>query len=147
MIIENSINQFGQKITIPYDILWSTDDPNTVNTIREFLRSTAAPESNNAGVINVYAGKYKHVILPRVATDAAGAVDSTKAKYWGLASSLNSSAFLGINEEPQLKTPSTAGSIAEEFSTQDINFGATAGYFIVIPGARWFAISTGDGTA
>lgn len=147
MIIENSINQFGEKITIPYDIIWSTDDPNTVNTIREFLRSTAAPDSNNAGVTNVYQGKYKHVILPRIATDANGAVDSTKAKYWGLASSQNSSAFLGINEEPRLKTPNTEGSSAQEFSTEDINFGAAAGYFIVIPGARWFAISLGDGTA
>lgn len=147
MIIENSINQFGEKITVPYDILWSTDDPNTVNTIREFLRSTASPESNNAGVINVYQGKYRHVVLPRVPTDANGAADTTKAKYWGLASSQNSSAFLGINEEPKLKTPATSGSNAEDFSTQDWNFGATAGYFIVIPGARWFAISTGDGTA
>lgn len=147
MIIENSINQFGEKITIPYDIIWSTDDPNTVNTIREFLRSTAAPDSNNAGVENVYKGKYRHVILPRVPTDANGAVDSTKAKYWGLASSMNSSAFLGINEEPRLKTPNTVESSAGEFATEDVNFGAAAGYFIVIPGARWFAISLGDGTA
>lgn len=147
MTIENTINQFGEKVTVPYDILWSTDDPNTVNTIREFLRSTAAPDSSNAGVENVYKGKYKHVILPRVATDSAGAVDSTKAKYWGLASSLNSSAFLGINEEPHMKMPSGDTSVALEFSTEDLNFGATAGYFIVIPGARWFSISLGDGTA
>lgn len=147
MVIENSINQFGEKVTIEYDTLWSTDDPNQVNTIREYLRSTASPASNNAGVINVYQSKYKHVVLPRVATDANGAVDSTKAKYWGLASSTNSSAFLGVNEEPRLKAGSTAGGNAEEFSTEDWNFGAAAGYMIVIPGARWFAISLGDGTA
>lgn len=147
MIIENSINQFGEKVSIPYDILWSTDDPNTVNTIREHLKSTASPDANNSGVVNVNVGKYKHVILPRVATDAYGAVDSTKAKYWGLGSSMNSSAFLGINEEPHLKTPSTEGSAAYEFSTEDMNFGSAAGYFIVIPGARWFVMSTGDGTA
>lgn len=146
LVVENSVNQFGEKITIPYDVLWSTDDPNTVNTIREFLRSTAAPDSNNAGVINVYQGKYKHSVLPRVPTDANGAVDSTKAKYWGLGSTQNSSAFLGINEEPRLKTPTTEGGAATEFSTEDMNFGAAAGYFIVIPGARWFTLSTGDGT-
>lgn len=147
MIVENSINQFGEKITVPYDIIWSTDDPNTVNTIREYLRSSAAPDSNNAGVENVYKGKYKHVILPRVATDANGGVDATKAKYWGLASSSNSSGFLGINEEPRLKTPESTQASAGEFSTEDFNFGSAAGYFIVIPGARWFAISLGDGTA
>lgn len=143
MIIENSINQFGEKITIPYDILWSTDDANTCNTIAEYLKSTAAPEANNNGVINVYSGKYKHVVLPRVATTASGAVDSTKAKYWGLASSQNSQAFLGINEEPHMKE--MVGN-EKDFSTEDWNTGAAAGYFIVIPGARWFAISTGDGT-
>lgn len=145
MIIENSINQFGEKITIPYDILWTTDDANTVNTVKEFLKSTASPDALNAGVVNVYGGKYKHVILPRVATTAAGAVDSTKAKYWGLASSENSQAFLGINEEPHLKETSSTGANTE-FSTEDWSLGATAGYFIVIPGARFITFSKGDGT-
>jgi len=146
MIIENSINQFGQKITIPYDILWSTDDANTCNTIREHLKSTSAPDALNAGVINVNAGKYKHVVLPRVAVTAAGAVDSTKAKYWGCASSANSQAFLGINEEPHLKPTSDNGANTE-FATEDWNQGCSAGYFIVIPGARFFSISTGDAVA
>ena len=143
MIIENSINQFGEKITIPYDILWSTEDANTVNTIKEYLKSTAAPDALNSGVVNVYSGKYRHVILPLVATTATGANDATKAKYWGLASSINSQAFLGVNEEPHMKPAN--GNI--EFSTEDFNIGASAGYFIVIPGARFFTISTGDATA
>lgn len=146
MIVENSINQFGEKIVIPYDIIWTTDDANTVNTVKEFLKSTASPDALNSGVMNVYQGKYKHVILPRVAVTAAGAVDSTKAKYWGLASSMNSQAFLAINEEPHLK-PSNPNGANTDFSTEDWNQGASAGYFIVIPGARFFAISTGDGTA
>jgi len=147
MIIENSINQFGEKVTTPaYDIIWSTEDPNTVNTIKEYLKSTANPDALNAGVVNVYQGKYKHVILPRVATTNVGAVDSTKAKYWGLASSSNSQAFLGINEEPRLKVSAPNGS-AEEFSTEDFNYGAVGGYMIVIPGARWFAFSDGLGTS
>ncbi len=75
MIVENSINQFGEKMMISYDILWTTDDANTINTVREFLRSTASPDALNAGVVNVYAGKYKHVVLSRVATDKNGLVD------------------------------------------------------------------------
>ena len=146
MIIENSLNQFGEKVTIPYDILWSTDDPNTCNTIKEYLKSTSSPDALNAGVVNVNQGKYKHVILPRVATTATGAVDSTKAKYWGLASSMNSQAFLAINEEPTLNPTSDNGANTE-FSTQDFNFGVTATYFVVVPGARSFTMSTGDGTA
>lgn len=146
MIVENSINQFGEKIVIPYDIIWTTDDANTINTVKEFLKSTASPDAINSGVVNVYQGKYKHVILPRVAVTAAGAVDSTKAKYWGLCSSMNSQAFLAINEEPHLK-PYTPNGANTEFSTEDWNQGCAAGYFIVIPGARFFAISTGDATA
>lgn len=145
MIVENSINQFGEKIVIPYDIIWSTDDANTVNTIREHLKSTASPDALNAGVINVNQGKYKHVILPRVAVTAAGAVDSNKAKYWGLGSSQNSQAFLGINEEAHLK-PTNDNGANTEFSTEDWNQGCAAGYFIVIPGARWFGFSSGDAT-
>lgn len=140
MITENSINQFGEKVTISYDIIWSTEDANTVNTIKEYLKSTSAPDALNSGVVNVVQGKYKHVILPLIATTGAGANDTTKAKYWGLASSTNSQAFLGINEEPHMKP--TNGNT--EFSTEDMNMGVSAGYFIVIPGARFFAISTGD---
>lgn len=147
MIIQNSINQFGEKVVVPYDIVWSTNDPNTINTIREHLRSTAAPEASNNGVINVYAGKYRHIVLPLVPTTATGADDSTKYKYWGLVSSLNSAAYLGVNEEPHLKTPPADGKSNEEFSTDDWTFGTRAGYFICTPGARWFALSTGDGTA
>jgi hypothetical protein len=147
MIIENSINQFGEKITIPYDIVWTTDNPDTVNTVREVLRSTADVTANmSSGVVNVYQGKYRHVILPLVATDNLGQPDTDKVKYWGLASSYNSQAFLGVNEEPRLKAPTGAGTSAEEFSTEDWNFGAVAGYFIVIPGARFISLSTGAGS-
>jgi len=146
MIIENSINQFGEKVMIPYEILWTTEDSNTVNTVKEFLKSTASPDALNAGVVNVYSGKYRHVVLPRVAVTALGANDSTKAKYWGLASSSNSQAFLAVNEEPHLKTTSDNGANTE-FSTEDWNMGATAGYFIVIPGARSCTFSTGDAVA
>lgn len=146
LCVENTFNHFGEKKVMDFDILWTTDDPNTVNTARELLKSTAAVSAPNAGVENVYKGKYKHVILPRVATDANGAVDSTKAKYWGLASSMNSSAYLGVLEEPRLKTPA-AGNNGEEFSTDDWNFGVRAGYFVTVVGANWFKMSKGDGTA
>ena len=55
-------------------------------------------------------------------------------------------AVLAINEEPRLKTSSETGN-STDFSTEDYNFGSAAGYFIVVPGARGFTLSTGDGTA
>jgi len=147
MRVENCYNQFGQKMSMGDNLLWTTDDPNTTNTARELLRSSSNPTQNNAGVVNVYENKYRLVILPRVATDKDGAIDSTKAKYWGVASSEYSTLYLGVHEESHMKLPPVAGSNAEEFSTDDWNFGTRAGYMVVTVSAGWFSLSTGDATA
>ncbi len=147
MRVENTYNQFGEKMSMSDDILWTTDDPNTKNTAKELLRSVANPTQNNSNVINVYQNSYRHVILPRIATDKDGAIDSTKAKYWGLASSEMSTMYLGMHEEPRLSTPPVAGSNAEEFSTQDWTFATHTGYMIVTVSASWGAMSSGDGAA
>lgn len=146
LVIEQTYNHLGEKVVVPFDILWTTDDPNTVNTAMEYLKSVAAPDYSNSGVKNVYQGKYRHVILSRVATDKNGAVDTTKRKYWGLASSMKSTAHLGIWEEPHLKVPSDLNA-GEEFSTDDWNYGVRAGYGIAIVEGSWFKFSSGDGTA
>ena len=146
MRVENSINQFGQKVPVNDDILWTTDDPNTNNTVRELLQATASVTSgDNDGVPNVYRAKYKHVVLPLVATDKDGNVDTTKAKYWGLASSMRSSFYLGVHEEPHV-IPPTVGD-GQNALTDDWVFNVRAGYMVVIPAAGWFAMSSGDGTA
>lgn len=147
LCVEETINQFGEKMAIPYDVIFSTDDPNTVNTIRTELNSTASTTVEvNSGVVNVNGGRYRHVMLPLVATDNNGAVDTTKAKYWGLASTMFTSAYLGVHEEPRLKTPPADGNSAEEFSTDDWSFGTRAGYFICIVSGSWVKFSKGDGS-
>jgi len=145
LITENTYNQFGEKVTGNFDILFTTDDPNTVNTAREYLRSTSAPDAAHAGVINVYAGKYKLVVLPRVNTDANGA-PTTKRAYWGIACSKMSSMHLGVWETPHLIAP-TAGSNAEDVQTDDWEFRSRAGYGIVTVNASWIKFSSGDGAA
>lgn len=146
LVVEQTYNHLGQKVVVPFDILWSTDDPNTVNTILEYLKSVASPDYANSGVVNVLQGKYRHIRLSRVATDKDGAVDNTKRKYWGLASSMKSTAHLGVWEEPHLKVPSDLNA-GEEFSTDDWNYGVRAGYGIAIVEGSWFKFSSGDGTA
>jgi hypothetical protein len=146
LVVEETINQFGEKKSISFDIIFTADDPVTTNTVRELLKSTASVSAPNAGVDNVYKVKYRHVVLPRLATTKDGFNDTTKSKYWGLASSMMSSAYLGIHEAPRIKTP-TAGSNAEEFSTDDWNFGVRAGYFVCIVSGAWIKFSSGDGTA
>lgn len=146
LVVEETYNQHGEKVSVPFDILWTSDDPNTVNVAREYLQSTAAVEAVNNGVVNVYKGKYKHVILPRLATNATGGVNADKRRYWGLASSMMSSAYLAVHEAPRLKVPSNLNA-GEEFSTDDWNFGVRAGYGIAIVSGAWVKFSSGDGTA
>lgn len=146
LVVEQTFNHFGEKLTMPFDILWTTDDPNTINTALEYLKSVAAPEGINSGVTNVYQGKYHHVKLSRVATTAAGAPDSTKAKYWGLASSMFTDAHVGVWEEPHLKTPMDLNA-GEDFATDNWNFGTREGHGICILSGAWVKFSSGDGTA
>ena len=115
-------------------------------TAREYLQSSADVEGSNSGVVNVYKSKYRHVVLPLVATTAAGAPDSTKRYYWGLASSMYSSLYLGISEEPHLKNPEPLNA-GEDFSTDSWSFGARGGYGIVAVDAGWIKISYGDASA
>ena len=146
LIVEETLNQFGEKMTTPFDILWYTDDPNTENTAMEIMQSTAKISAPNEGVNNVYQAKYRTIKLPRVATNAQGQPDSSKAKFWGLVSSEDSSAFLAVQEEPFLNSPS-GGSNAEDVSTEDWTYATRGSYGIVSVGARWIKFSSGDGAA
>lgn len=146
MAIENTLNQFGEKKVIPFDILWTTDDPVDINTVQEILRSTASPQGINSGVTNVYAARYKHVVLPRVATTAVGAVDTTKRKYWGLCASAYSSIYLAIWDEASM-TPPSAGSNAEDVQTDDWDFRLRGAWGTAVVGANFVTFSSGDGTA
>lgn len=143
---EETLNNFAEKVMIPFDVLWTTDDPNTVNTALEYLNSVAGPDFANSGVTNVYKAKYRHVKLPLVPTTAAGLPDTTKRRYWGISSTMMTDARLGIWEAPHLKTPSDLNA-GEEFSTDDWNFGVRAGYGIGIVTGRAHKFSSGDATA
>lgn len=140
---QESFNNLWEKVLVKPDTIISTDDPNTINQIRELMGANADVVSNNAGTINVYKGKYKHVISGRIATTGAGAVDSTKAKYWALASSKNSDFYLCILNEPYLKTPMD-GNNWEEFSSENWNYLTGADYGIAIVTGRWIRVSKWD---
>lgn len=144
--VEQTYNQLGEKKVINYDILFTTDDPEDINTARELLLSTADPSQDNPGVYNNYSSKYRHVVLSRVATDANGNTDTTKRHYFGIVSSEYFSAYLGIWEEPHLKLPSNLNA-GEDFSTDDWNFGARGGYGITIVSGCGIQFSSGDGVA
>ena len=138
-------NNLGELKSINFNILWTSNDPNTVNTAREYLQSTADLAGDNSGVVNVYKGKFTHVVLPRLATDANGAYDSDKTKYWGLASSKDSTSYVGVWEEPFMLAPSVGDGI--EFSTENWNYGTRTSYGIGSVAAHHIVMSSGDGAA
>ena len=147
LVVEETYNHLGEKVTVPFDILFTSDDPNTVNTATEYLQSTAAPDFANSGVVNVYKGRYRHVELPRLATTASGGVDSTKRKYFGIASSMYSTAHLGMWEDAHLLAPPSSGNNGEDRMTDDWEYGSRQGYGICIVTGVWIKFSKGDGTA
>lgn len=146
LIVRETYNNLGQNVAMDFDIIATTNDPNTVNTTRELLQSTASVSAPNAGVTNVYKAKYKHVVLNRIDMDASGNKDVTKAKQWGLICSGCSSFYHDIFIPPFLTTP-TAGSNGEDIYTMDWTFTTTAAWGSCIVDARWIKWSRGDASA
>jgi len=148
LVVENTLNNFGEKMALEYDILWTTDDANTLNTARELIKSTSKISAPNEGVINVNEGKYKHVKLSYVATDASGQVDTDKAKYWGLSSNMEegSQLYSDLAEAPTVTSP-VSGTNAEIFSTDDWLFKGSGSWSIVAVVGRGNTISKGNGDA
>ncbi len=76
------LSNFGEKRTMNFNVIITGNNPTVVNAVKQFLRSTSDNTQNNAGVANVNQDKYRHVILPQLATTATGAADATKRNYW-----------------------------------------------------------------
>lgn len=142
--VENTFDNLGNKMALKGDTIVTSDDPNTIHAVRELLGASADVTTSNSGTFNVYSNAYKHVILPRLATTAAGAVDSTKAKRWFLAASKASDFYLCMLENPYLKTPVDWNN-GEDFSSENWNYLAWATYWMGIVTARRIKWSTGLG--
>lgn len=131
------LSNFGERRVITFNTIITGDDPTTVNAVKQFLGSTSDVDQNNSGVMNIYQNKYKHLVLPQLATTATGAVDSTKRKYWFLASlgmGMNGlQAYYGEWEAPNMKP--TGGNM-ENPHTDVWSYGTRAGYGFVFVSGR-----------
>ena len=143
------MDNFGRLRVMDFNVIFSSNDPVVVNNIKQMLNSTADVDAVQAGITNVYRQKYRHIILPRLATTAAGAYDSTKKDYWGIAcvgkGEMGWQAYLGIWESPNLKTPAP-GNNGEDFHTDNWTFGARSAYGIETVSPRGLILSTGLGS-
>jgi hypothetical protein len=123
------VSNFNERRVMNFNTIVTGDDPSTVDAVRTFLRSTTDPTQNNSGVVNTYQGVARHVILPRLATTATGAYDSTKAKWWFYVAAGEWQGYLGMWEAPNLKTPAT-GNNGEDIHNDNWTFGTRASWGI-----------------
>ena len=104
------LTNLGEKKSMRFNTIITSDDPGTVRAVKQLINSMADVDAAQSGVTNVYKGSYNHVILPDLATTAAGAYDSTKRRWWFVAATGQGmagwQAYLGIWENPQFLAPS-----------------------------------------
>lgn len=136
LISEQTFDNLGVKIPMNFDVIWHADDSVTRNRVAEELKATADTTSANAGTFNVNNAKYRVVELPLIATDVNGGVDTTKRRFWGIASTEYSELYLAILEAPFLKAPRD-GNNGEDFSTESWSYAGRGSYGITTVSARW----------
>lgn len=78
------LSNFGEKRVMNFNTIITGNNPTVCNAVSQFLKSTSDNTQNNSGVVNVSQNKYRHVILPQLATTATGAIDATKKNWWFL---------------------------------------------------------------
>ena len=117
------LSNFGERRVYNFKYIVTSDDPDTVDEVQQLLKSTTDPTQNNSGVVNTYLNGYTHIVLPRLATTATGAYDSTKAKWWFYVAE-EASLYLDIYEAPYMKAQD------EDIHSDNITFG-TRGSFAI----------------
>jgi len=135
----NIMSNFGERRVMTFNTIVTSNDPSTINSVKQFLQSTADVDQNNSGVINVYQNKYRHIVLPYLATTATGANDSTKRRYWFLGSfglmANGLQAYYGEWEASHMVALPASGNNMEDPHRDVWSYGTRAGYgFIVVSG-------------
>lgn len=140
----NVLSNFGERRVVMFNAIVTGDDPNTVNSVKQFLESTSDVDAAQSGVMNVYRGKYRHVVLPYLATTATGARDSTKERWWFLVAmgqGVNGwQAYYGVWEAAHMKglTPGANldGTGQDDYSRDIWTFGVRAGFGLRVVSGR-----------
>jgi len=142
LTVTNIYSNFGERRVISFNTIVTGDDPNTCNTVKQILQSTADVDAAHAGVLNVNSSRYNHVKLPQLATTATGAHDSTKVRYWMLVSAGQGTdgwqAYFGQWESAHLKAPKGD---SHDYSRDIDTYGVRSGYGIRAASGRGIIFS------
>lgn len=130
------LTNFGEKKTLNFNTIVTGDDPSTVRAVKQLLNSMADTTAAQSGIMNVYKGVMSHIILPDLATTAAGAYDSTKRRWWFIVAAGMGArgwqAYLGTWISPQFKYP-TEGNNGEDIHNYNWTYSTYCRYGICIP--------------
>lgn len=107
------LSNFGDKRTMTFDTIVTSDHTPVKNAVRTLLQATAGISAPNEGVPNVYEASYNHVMLPHMATTATGARDATKKNYWFLLARNEWSGYLVEWERENLIKPATGNNMED----------------------------------
>lgn len=140
LVNEETFDNLGQKVALSFDLIWCSDDKVTNNRIDEELKATADTTSSNAGTFNVNYNSLRKVSIPYLATDAKGSPDTTKRRWWGIASSEMTDLYLCVLEQPQLFAPAD-GNNGEDFRTGNWAYKTEGSYGIATVTGRWVKAS------
>lgn len=140
----NILNNFGGRRHMNFKTIFSTGEAAVVRRIRQLLNSESDTTQNNSGVLNDYKGRMRHVILQWLDSDANGALDSTKSKYWGLIADGDWEAYLGIWEPDRLISPSSQNN-GEDLHNDNWTYGARGTWGLCIVSGKGLLLSTGLG--
>lgn len=119
------LSNFGETRVYQFNKIVTSNDPDTIDEVQILMKSKSDPTQNNPGVVNTYSDGSTHIILPRLATTATGAYDSTKAKWWFYIAD-EASMYLDIYEEAYMTEPYT------DPHNDDITFGTRGAWAICI---------------
>lgn len=106
------LSNFGDKRVMEFNTIITGNTPSVVHAVRQFLHSQSDNTQNNSGVTNTHKDEYRHVVLPKMATTATGANDSTKKNYWflgAIGNGLKGWQAYYVEWEPNNLVPSTSG--------------------------------------
>ncbi len=145
LFVTDILDNFGLPVVMdPSHLIVLRQDPNTVRVASQILRSTTLVTQANPGVINTFLQKYELMPLSRVATTATGATDTSKSKWWFLAS------LKGINrlqshetiwEAPHMNPAAAGSNNGVDPYNDDYTFGARARYGHAITSGRGIVAS------
>lgn len=119
----------------PNTLIFSSADVTGIRVAKQLMRSQSDPDAVQSGVVNVYQNEMRIVVLPYLSTTATGAYDSTKRRWWFMASTGNGTmgwqAYLLEWAKPSLMVP-TEGSNGQDIHNYNWTFSTYCRYGIGI---------------